>query len=817
MRAQSLAITLSIVVPTLLVPNFAQAQCDEGAGLFTKARHLPLVSQSVSVEIAAGEATLELVQVFHNNGPDVGQADYRMHLPSGASIVGFGFWQKDHFLSASLKEKEEAREAHHKAAREGRATGLLKKEDNIHTFSVYPLAAGEQKQIEVTLRLPVSREMGRNHLRLPLDDFLGQPKINTSVLAQVESDELLEEIGVDGATRKVATTLLDRAERRARIAFSTDESVEVWWVEEAPPLLIRADTVPLPEEERDGQLGLQIRVSLNHAGEWQTPYEKVDVLVDASFSMRRKLNALRTLVGRIIDQASMEVVLHGVTEDATPLGDLPFDEAMLTLASGQLGHTSHWSTFEQAIERLGCDGRHRCLVITDPQVAGLDAERKLDHASVIFLGDAHELSTFTTELGESALTFQVESDSRAKLLALADETVLPVMEVIALAQGSRTVELINHQHLRVAEGGMLRLFGMTDSAQPVIVSSRINGRETSHQIAVQRLDSTTAAGRGVRRGVYREVLASLMGGYRKGPDPALKERIVALSLREEIPTAFTSLQVDDPELSLFAIKPGDPLLTVHDEPGLEYVVAWYPFGETRLLAQDPESGEYSDRFLVPRGWRQQLYRVDVFKHFSDGSVRREDVWYQLDEREPEAALHYDSERDTIRIAPSDETLGIGAVTVHLADGSVKTLSPVSDMWVVKASQLGERFTIIVRDYAGNRARFDCEITDGLLKVAVGENDLPKHSSLPRVSLPLALAGGGEHGVALVRDDEGLLLTRKGAPDLRFEAELRSLWLTAHAALGDQTHLFGTQGGDLVRLQCDVDHKCTAEILTTRFA
>ncbi len=40
------------------------------------------------------------------------QADYRLHLPRGAIVSGFGFWRDGRFLAAELKEKQEARQAH---------------------------------------------------------------------------------------------------------------------------------------------------------------------------------------------------------------------------------------------------------------------------------------------------------------------------------------------------------------------------------------------------------------------------------------------------------------------------------------------------------------------------------------------------------------------------------------------------------------------------------------------------------------------------------------------------------------------------------
>src|SRR5207253_1076548 len=103
---------------------------------------LPLVSQSLYVNARGEDAEVRLIQVFHNDGPELGQADYQLHLPEGATVMSFGFWQGERFLAAELKEKGEAEAAHEKAASEGRATAILKTDAGVQRFSVYPVKAG---------------------------------------------------------------------------------------------------------------------------------------------------------------------------------------------------------------------------------------------------------------------------------------------------------------------------------------------------------------------------------------------------------------------------------------------------------------------------------------------------------------------------------------------------------------------------------------------------------------------------------------------------------------------------------------------------
>ena len=182
-----------------LSPSIAAAQDDASAGLFTKAAQLPLVSQSVVVRVHGGEARIQLTQVFANDGAEVAQADYRLHLPKDAEVTGFGFWNDGVLLRAELKEKEEARQAHRTAAGEGRATAIVKREGTIHPFSVYPVLAGSLQEVEVTLTIPVTTERGRSSIRLPLDHFLGHARLTSTVIAHIETRDKLLAVGVDGA------------------------------------------------------------------------------------------------------------------------------------------------------------------------------------------------------------------------------------------------------------------------------------------------------------------------------------------------------------------------------------------------------------------------------------------------------------------------------------------------------------------------------------------------------------------------------------------------------------------------------------------
>jgi hypothetical protein len=766
------------------------AQDDRAAGLFTEARQLPLVTQSLSVEIAAGEATIDMIQVFANDGTGIGQADYRLHLPEAASVLSFGFWQDDRFLAAELKEKSEARRAHHQAASEGRTTALLEQQGTIHSFSVYPLQAGELKQVETTIRLPVTTEQGRNHLRLPIDSFLGQAMVTGTVLIRIETDEPLQAYGIDTTSfHKLADST-----HSVTLGLATRRPFEVWWSEETPPLLTRAEVVQLD----DSQLGLQLRIMLNDAAVWSTPYSQLHLLLDGSFSMHRRSHALVELVDRVLRQATAPLWIYGISDQTREIpSDLPAHEVVQTLLDSA-GFSTSWQLMRSTMEQLGCDRTEvACLVVTDPQVLHLGEER--DHEQVLFLSDAHELSYFKETLGNHALVYQTGAEPIARLQALTDQMVRPSLEVVSLTQEGRPLELPGSQPLEVAEGGMLRLYASTEATTPIELVAEIEGRQELRVLQPEQVEAESRNGRSIRRGLYHKVLAGMMRELARSKDTGLKQQIIELSLREQIPTAFTALQVDDPELSLTAIKPGDPVLTVYGESDLVRVTAWYPFGALRDLSYDPASDTFSDRFLVPRGWRETFYRIEIFKTYGDGSVARDHVWYWLDEQAPDAIITLDAAAGMIRIDTGEGTPDVSSVSIHTPDGRVLTLSPFGSQWLLPIADAGERFTVFVRDRAGNRSCIRCVVSNGRLTVIDTPSD--EQAAATRYPLPSRLQSAAAGDLTIAGDR--LSLEWQGA-ELTFARAgtcLGSLAVSVLLAEEPGQLLIGSEGGDLLSLDC----------------
>jgi NAD(P)-dependent dehydrogenase (short-subunit alcohol dehydrogenase family) len=375
---------------------------------------------------------------------------------------------------------------------------------------------------------------------LTTEGSIGQPTVKSTLNFSVETDEPLIDFNVDGATPVV----LEQSSTKLRVAFSTKKAVVIQWQERRPALLIKSESVDLADEHQ----GNEVRVVLTDAKAWQDQFDSITVLVDSSFSMRRRAEAVQQLLARIKSRAKMPVRVIAVNERGEHYDNV--GRFISDLRSGALAHFVTWKHFEAAIKKLSCSGRARCIAVTDPQLPGLK-NSKSSEIPLVLLADAHELAHFESDLPNSALNFQPGVDAKSKLNAIADELVLPVLNIVSITQEGEPLSIVGHQKRRVAEGGMLRIFARASSSTPLEITAAIGDKEIVRVVQPSKVAPSSERGKAIRRGVYVNVLAKMLTNYKELPSDELKKSIIDLGIAEEIPTPFTALQVDDPELKGF--------------------------------------------------------------------------------------------------------------------------------------------------------------------------------------------------------------------------------------------------------------------------
>lgn len=763
-----------------LSPVAAFAQDDRAAGLFTEARQLPLLSQTLTVEVLGGEARVDVVQSYFNDGESLAQADFRMPLPTGAAVEGFGFWRGERYLASELREKAEAEARHAKAAAEGRASGIAKASGPMASFSVHPVEAGQVQRVRVVLRLPVTTELGSSHLDLPAQVLIGQRELPTTVDVRIRAERPLASWRFDGGTPVV----LSREGRQLRLVATLDGNGSLEWREARAPLELGAVGLELPE----GDHGLLLKAYLAPEA-YDDVVRPAVVFVDASFSMRLHVEDIETAVRRVGPGARLIAVAASVAEVTTP------DELLEVVEGGGVGHSLDPFALMSALRNQGCDGGGRCLVLTD--AAGAAEYLHGVEVPALAFGDAEAFVHFGERL-PNGVTRHRRVDGAASLGARVDGLIRPSLEVVSIRAGSEPVDVLSPRWSTPA-GSVLRLPLRVAKSDRLEVELRVGGHLQRQAVAVVGAAEEASA---VRRAVYRAELSRMMKRYQAEVGTpqaeALRKKVVELSLRENIATSFTARQVDDPELSLAAIKGGDPHLTLADRPNRVSAVAVYPFGEVRTMVRDETRHELVDRFLAPRHWREHAYRVDVHERFDDGRTARRHAWYLLDDEVPQVSLQEEEGQLVVR---TEDMAGVSMVRI-LHRGAPLALAPMGDGWRVALSDLPTRFELEVRDRAGNRVAYRVRRTARGLQVAPGPRPVATPSRPARlVDAEVSAAGKGRFGARL---ESGVLTVRTPSGPLPVQIrglDLGSVDVQAHLDLGKGRHLVGFDDGAVLDVDC----------------
>ncbi|MEL6187758.1 MAG: hypothetical protein AAFU79_24310, partial [Myxococcota bacterium] len=415
---------------------------------------------------------------------------------------------------------------------------------------------------------------------------------------------------------------------------------------------------------------------------------------------------------------------------------------------------------------------------------------------ILALADPEELQHVQGRLPGGAVVHR-DADPSARLAERIDALVRPSLRIVGVqAASGAPVELLDARRSAPA-GSVLRLPARLPNLEPVDLELEVAGQPLPFRVTPQLARGEEA--KGVRRAVYRAELARMARRFRTASGDervSLKERITALSLREDIPTAFTARQVDDPELSLAAIKGGDPHLTLADVPDRSGAVAIYPFGEIRELVRDWARREWVDRFLAPRHWPEHAYRVDVQERFIDGTQDRRHVWYLLDDALPEVDISVEEELVVVR---TEDAAGVSSVRA-LADGRATVLTNGVG-WQVGLDELPQTFELEIRDRAGNLSRREVVQNEGGIEVRVVPEWAPAKPTIPQARLSIRAEG---HGRYPARWFQGQLEVQAGRSLLRIPEPprgLASLQVEAHLELGQDRHLLGFADGSLLDVDC----------------
>ena len=130
----------------LLAPYFVIQS--EGADVSTD--YFPLKSTEVTTNINGVIAETYVVQTYVNEGDKPINAQYVFPTSSTATVHGMKMEIGNHVVTATIKEKEEAKEEYEEAKEEGKSASLLEqRRPNVFTMDVANVMPGDTARIEL--------------------------------------------------------------------------------------------------------------------------------------------------------------------------------------------------------------------------------------------------------------------------------------------------------------------------------------------------------------------------------------------------------------------------------------------------------------------------------------------------------------------------------------------------------------------------------------------------------------------------------------------------------------------------------------------
>ncbi|MEE2903791.1 MAG: VIT domain-containing protein [Myxococcota bacterium] len=804
---------------SILYPSETNAQDNWKAGLFTEAKQLPVISQGVHIDVLDGSARIEYIQYFKNDGSAIAQADYYLDLPASIRLEEFGFWNSGRYLRAEVKERSVAERAHKRAARSKRATAIVQQNGNIRHFSIYPVLANETKKIRVVLRADVTMFMGQSSFSVPIQRFLGQRDVLTPVSVNLQATEALSHVDVRELSEvKVAKPKLDvepefrsiefqqqqRSSKERRLLFSSARTVQVLWKEKQSELVVSGRSVLLPDSSHAIELTSVLPANFRHSDEPTLMH----ILLDQSYSMRRRYKTVRDVLKHFQRFKDTSIKVHLIGRESEQLDSVSSVISSESFSS-QLPELN-WASFRTHLKELACTKASvQCLVITDPQTGGIEKSSESE-IPVLILADSHELEWAGKSIQPSHLVFSYETGQVSSLLRNIDELVRPSFQISSVAQGMQTLDPVGFQSRVLTAGSMNKLLLTGDGNEEIAVQFRHDDKVVTRKVELFEQDVFSKNATRIRKAYFRHKINRWMHDFKQTQNPDLKTRIIEIGVREQIPTVFTSMQVEAPTTSLYAIKPGDPTLSVSHEYGLKEVVAVYPFGETRRMKFDSVSKKFYDRFLVPRFWPEKVYKIDVIKYFENGRTEKDKAYYRIDNVGPSAIVRLDKKKQLLVIDTSEQTHDVSTVEVRTNSHNVYELVPLGQHWVIDLKLIQGRFRVVLRDRAGNRSVIKAKYSKGILSI---------DSELSGASPVLTGLGRSRGEVASSTDSRMLFVTENKAT---FQAKNRrfsflydgfvprSLRVSSHLVLSKDKLIFGTEAGDIVVVDCSKNiEMCTA--------
>jgi Ca-activated chloride channel family protein len=711
---------------------------------------LSLEKEALTVTIDQQYARSVLSQVYVNPTGGVVEGNCTVRAGEGAAVQSFAYWNGPTKIVGEVFEKEVAREVYEQTTGLRRDPGLLETTgEGAFAFRVFPINAGEHKQVEVTLGQRLTRKGRHVEYRMPL--------ASPDAAITVDLSDARPLTHLTSTSHRLATTA--GASGGLHIAASPlgkpKEIVLGYDVAEAP------FTLSVAKHQDPGQDAyLTIALATPELPAGREPKD-VTIVLDHSGSMdgaplSEARAAAREIVQQLTDRDHLDIVAFDDTVDTLfpkvqPVTPKSRKAALDFLDRQQsAGGTDLASALSRALalQRVGA-GRPLVFFLTDGEsdaAAVLDVAQK-DHSKV---------RVFTVGIGGGVnrpLLSQLAHQKRGKFTYIQSaeairssvQHLFGLVETPVLVTPELTLEngtlLQRHPETLsdLAPGEELVLTARASGQGPVRLVLRGKGPQgpivSEARFQLGPKERRPWVGRLWAKNRVDRLLEDIS---LKGETDERRNETIELALSYGLVTPYTSfLAIPESELtettselmkdararkkSILAkrqdavalsrsdMPPGDPVLTVQAPADALRVTAFFPFGLEKELHFDPDKNNWRVRFLVPKDTPDGEYDVPVLVVHRDGREQWLTGRYVIDSQEPEFEPVIQCTGDTMQISVTVQGRMREVRAARVTDPRQRvslTLDPKDPrrdhyLGTVKLGSPSEAVRIVVTDMARN--------------------------------------------------------------------------------------------------------------------
>lgn len=165
--ALSAMVAIGVIAPGVRAQPIATDRLE--ATMFIADRQVPLLGESLRIEIDGQHASTTLVQVYQYNNTAPIEGRYRLRPGSGSHVEGFAYWNGEAKIVGEVFERQTARQVYENVTTRRRDPGLLEEDgEGAFAFKIFPIQPNEKKRVELRWTKWLERRAQAVRYRAPI-------------------------------------------------------------------------------------------------------------------------------------------------------------------------------------------------------------------------------------------------------------------------------------------------------------------------------------------------------------------------------------------------------------------------------------------------------------------------------------------------------------------------------------------------------------------------------------------------------------------------------------------------------------------------